>query len=192
MKASPHSTEPLGLTSILASSLPLTLLTDSAPERYVVEAVFNRRVEAAEVALLLGPQTREFLDRRGHPDVQLTVSDRRLVIAGTNLEELRDGLGRDIAEHLAWVSEQVHARQHREDVRRHEESQRLREHTQAIADLAESITFEPPPRRPDPRSERSQQGDLGRWDSEGGASAVKEPSATGGDLPERSTSQDQL
>lgn len=188
----PRSTERLGLSSILTNSLPLTLMTDSAPERYVIEAVFTRRVDPDEVAFLLGAQTREFLDERGYPEVQLTVSDRRLVIANTNLEELRDGLASDIAELLTWISEQVRVLHHEQDTRREDETNRLRERTEAIFHLAQSISFEPSQRQRAPRSGRADERAIGQWDSEGGASAVKERSSAGGHQPpERSAPPDQ-
>lgn len=171
MTTSPQGAEPLGLTTILTGSLPLTLLTDAAPARYVVEAAFTRRVEPEETALILGQRAQDFLTARGYSNVQLTVSDRRLVIANTNLEELRDGLSRAIAELLASISEEVRTLHHQQDVRRKEESIQLQERTQALAELTNSINFEPPTEPyNDSRSVESDQEGTDRWDGEGGAS----------------------
>jgi len=92
---------PLGLGSVLVGSLPSALMTADAPARYTVEAVFTRRPQREEIAEILGDETRETLVREGYPTVELTVSDRRLEIANTTLEELRDGLGSVLAERLA-------------------------------------------------------------------------------------------
>ena len=70
----------LGLGSVLVGSLPAALLTDHAPERYTVEAVFTRRPERDEVTEILGIETRDRLARAGYPTVEVTVSDRRLEI----------------------------------------------------------------------------------------------------------------
>src|SRR6478736_1387528 len=94
----------LGLGSVLVGSLPAALLTDHAPERYTVEAVFTRRPERDEVTEILGIETRDRLARAGYPTVEVTVSDRRLEIANTNLEELRDGLAAVLADRLAEIS----------------------------------------------------------------------------------------
>ncbi|HVX08093.1 hypothetical protein [Humibacter sp.] len=97
----------LGLRTVLVGSLPPALLTAAAPDRYTVEAVFTRRPQQDEVAEILGNDTRSFLSEHGHPTVELTVSDRRLGIANTNLQELRDGLASLIAVRLADISAQV-------------------------------------------------------------------------------------
>lgn len=168
MNTHPHSTEPLGLTSILVGSLPLTLLTDAAPERYVVEAVFTRRVEPEEAALILGPGTHDTLAAHGYPHVQLTVSDRRLVIANTNLEELRDRLAGEIATLLVTISTQVRALHQRQDARREQESLQLQERTRAITELTSSINFEPTGVDPTARAENDRRA-AARWDTDGGA-----------------------
>lgn len=105
--------------------------------------MFNRRVDPEEVALLLGPGTTEFLDRSGYPKVHLTISDRRLVIAGTNLEELRSGLANVIADLLVDISAEVREARGREQAARDRESASLHERTEAIAALIESIDFRP-------------------------------------------------
>src|SRR5690606_41758750 len=58
----------------------------------------------AEVAATQGNDTRTYLSAHGFPTVELHVSDRRLEIANTNLEELRDGLAAVIVERLAEIS----------------------------------------------------------------------------------------
>lgn len=134
---------PLELTSILTGSLPLTLLTDAEPEYYVVEAVFNRRVEPEETALLLSSNTEKFLREHGYPKVHLTISDRRLVIAGSNLKELKNGLASIIGQLLADISTEVAQIHTEQDKARAEENRLLRERTQAVAALVESIDFTP-------------------------------------------------
>jgi hypothetical protein len=136
----------LGLGSVLIGSLPATLLTADAPERYTVEAVFTRKPDPDEVALVLGNDTRDHLSRAGYAMVHINVSDRRLEIANTNLEELRDGLSGVVATRLAEISSQVQSR--REDAAAQFLANSAVEHDRAakVAALAESVTFDAAPR----------------------------------------------
>ncbi len=83
---------PLTLTGILASALPKDLGTARAPSRYVVPVVFSRRPEPRESDLLQGSSISRRLDEAGYSDVELRVSDRRLLITNTNLVDLKSGL----------------------------------------------------------------------------------------------------
>lgn len=136
-------TATLGLGSVLVASLPATLMTDEAPDRYTVEAVFTRRPERDEVIEILGSETRDFLAKAGYPTVEVTISDRRLEIANTNLEELRDGLARVLADRLAGISARVLARQ--DAAAMIFQKAAVVEHTRnvAVTALAESVTFTP-------------------------------------------------
>lgn len=133
---------PLGLRSVLASSLPATLMTDTAPDRYTVEAVFTRRPEHDEVQQILSGDTREYLSRAGYPTVELTVSDRRLAIANTNLEELRDGLASTLADRLAQISAGVHAKQEAAATRSRDAAASEHDRAAAVTALAETVRFE--------------------------------------------------
>jgi len=83
---------PLTLSGILASALPNDLGTARAPSRYVVPVVFSRRPEPRELDLLQGSSISRRLDEAGYSDVELRVSDRRLLITNTNLMDLKSGL----------------------------------------------------------------------------------------------------
>jgi hypothetical protein len=131
----------LGLRSVLVGSLPPALLTATAPDRYTVEAVFTRRPEQDEVTEILGNDTRSFLSEHGHPTVELSISDRRLGIANTNLEELRDGLAGLIAERLAEISAQVKAKHVLALAQSKIASELELERAAAVVRLAESVTF---------------------------------------------------
>ncbi len=131
----------LGLGSVLVGSLPAALMTDHAPDRYTVEAVFTRRPERDEVTEILGEDTRTFLARAGYPTVELTVSDRRLEIANTNLEELRDGLARVVADRLAEISAGVHAKEDAAADRFRDAAASEQVRAAAVAALAESVSF---------------------------------------------------
>lgn len=133
----------LGLGSVLVGSLPATLLTDGAPDRYTVEAVFTRRPDPDEINEILGGDTRQFLATAGHPTVELTVSDRRLEIANTNLEELRDGLARVLSDRLAAITGAVQGRRNAAATRFQEAAEHEQERAAAVAALAESVVFEP-------------------------------------------------
>lgn len=172
-----QATFDLELTSVLIGSLPATLLTDLAPDRYVVEAVFSRRPLQEELTELLGESTRAELARSGYEQVELSVSDRRLVIGHTNLQELRDGLAAVLATRLSQISASVRAEQ-AETIRHareaaHEEQQRAA----AVRELVDSVVFDSipfavqqPPEAPtsaphlaDPRPEQTE-----KWENEGG------------------------
>ncbi|WP_194408831.1 hypothetical protein [Microbacterium cremeum] len=131
----------LGLGSVLVGSLPASLMTDNAPDRYTVEAVFTRRPERDEVAEILGNETREFLATAGYPTVEVRVSDRRLEIAHTNLQELRDGLSTRLADRLAEISDGVHAKQDAAAARSHDRAANEQARVATVAALAESVTF---------------------------------------------------
>lgn len=146
----------LGLGSVLVGSLPAALLTDHAPERYTVEAVFSRRPERDEVTEILGSETRDRLARAGYPTVEVTVSDRRLEIANTNLEELRDGLAEVLANRLAEISEGVRARQDAAAVKFHDAAESEHARAAAVAALAESVAFRVSSSAGDPGSARDQ------------------------------------
>ena len=135
----------LGLRSVLVGSLPPALLTSSAPDRYTVEAVFTRRPEPDEVTQILGNDTRTFLSEHHHPTVELTVSDRRLGIANTNLEELRDGLAGLIAERLAEISTEVKAKHVLAVAQSKIASELELNRAAAVVKLAESVDFAIPP-----------------------------------------------
>lgn len=132
----------LGLGSVLVGSLPATLLTDDAPDTYTVEAVFTRRPEPEEIKQILDGDTRRFLSDAGYPAVVLTVSDRRLEIANTNLEGLRDGLAGLLAERLAAVSHNLRARRDAAAVTFEAAARHEHERAAAVATLAESVVFE--------------------------------------------------
>lgn len=97
----------LGLSSVLTGSLPPTLGTPAAPERYQVDAVFTRRPLPAELDALASSAPHDALLAAGYPDVTLRVSDRRLEIGNSNLEELEGGLSTVLADLLAGISRRV-------------------------------------------------------------------------------------
>ncbi len=140
-RTSGADTATLGLGSVLVGSLPAALMTDQAPERYTVEAVFTRRPERDEITEILGSATRDRLARAGYSAVELTISDRRLEIANTNLEELRDGLGGVLADRLAEISAGVRAKQDAAAVRSKEAAADAQDRAASVAALAESVTF---------------------------------------------------
>jgi hypothetical protein len=83
---------PLTLSGILASALPHDLGTARAASRYTVPVVFSRRPEPRELDLLHGTNISRRLAEAGYSDVELRVSDRRLLITNTNLVDLKAGL----------------------------------------------------------------------------------------------------
>ncbi|MCK2031773.1 hypothetical protein KZC57_02375 [Microbacterium sp. KSW4-4] len=141
MNAQLKNVEPLGLTAVMLSSLPATLMTDDAPDRYTVEAVFTRQADRDEVAAIHGVPMRDFLSARGYPTVELKVSDRRLEIANTNLPELRDGLAAVIAERLVEINRRLVAERLVSALGLEKASAREHERVALVASLAESVVF---------------------------------------------------
>lgn len=97
----------LGLSSVLTGSLPPTLGTPGAPERYQVDAVFRRRPLPEEVDAIMSAEPHDALRAAGYPGVTLRVADRRLEIGNSNLEELENGLATVLADLLAGISGRV-------------------------------------------------------------------------------------
>ena len=75
-RTSGADTATLGLGSVLVGSLPAALMTDEAPDRYTVEAVFTRRPERDEITEILGSETRERLAKAGYSTVEVTITTR--------------------------------------------------------------------------------------------------------------------
>lgn len=137
---------PLGLRDVLVGSLPATLMTDNAPDRYTVEAVFSRQADRDEVDAIHDGATRDHLTEAGYPTVELRVSDRRLEIVNTNLEELRDGLATIIADHLAAISLNLRAERELAALRFSAATELEQQRAAAVAEVAQSITFSRPTR----------------------------------------------
>ncbi|SDQ19862.1 hypothetical protein [Microbacterium sp. cf332] len=131
----------LGLGSVLAGSLPRGLATPEAPSRYTVEAVFTRRPQRREILSIIGDETRALLGSYGYDMVRLAVSDRRLEIHNTSLEELRDGLSTRIADRLAAIGDETRAYEDAAALRSLDAAEDERIRAGKVADLAASITF---------------------------------------------------
>ena len=129
----------LTLSGVLASALPHDLGTARGPSRYTVPAVFSRRPQPREIDLLHGSNISRRLAEAGYGDVELRVSDRRLLITNTNLMELKEGL----AHLLGLILTEVSAKATDERTERAEEldalglieEQRLESIRQAAAEI---------------------------------------------------------
>lgn len=155
---------PLGLGSVLVGSLPATLMTDDAPDRYTVEAVFTRKADRDEVAAIESSATHDHFFALGYPLVELRVSDRRLEIANTTLEELRDGLAAAITAHLADISDGLSAERVAAAGRFEDANVREQKRAAAVAILAASVTFLPESSDAGDQADRVEE-----WMQEGGA-----------------------
>ncbi|MDQ1125859.1 hypothetical protein QE428_000892 [Microbacterium sp. SORGH_AS 505] len=144
VKSAGSSPALLGLRSILVTTLPSELMTANAPDRYTVEAVFTRRVEPDEIAAIEGNETRAQLSAHGYSTAELRVSDRRLEIHNTNLEELRDGLASVIAQRLGDIDTHLAIQRNADAHRFQDASHQEKARAAAVAVLAESIAFTPP------------------------------------------------
>ena len=94
--AGQDASESFAVDRILINELPSTLGTIEAPELYTVAVVFTRRPLPQELDLLRDPSVGDRLAAAGYPRVTLSTSDRRLLIANTNLHELKQGLAATI------------------------------------------------------------------------------------------------
>ncbi|MBM7468347.1 hypothetical protein JOD62_000895 [Microbacterium keratanolyticum] len=162
LKIAGQSPEPLGLGSVLIGSLPATLMTEDAPDRYTVEAVFTRKADRDEVAAIQGNAVRAHLSAKGYSTVELHVADRRLEIANTNLEELRDGLAAVIADELSEISAAIQSRREITAHRFLADSVREQTRVAAVAELADAVAFDRSPQSDD-------EARIEDWVEEGGA-----------------------
>ncbi len=99
--------QPLTLSGVLASALPHDIGTAKGSTIYTVPAAFSRRPQARELDLLHGAAVARSLAEAGYSEVELRVSDRRLLITNTNLEELKAGLAVLVGKILREVSERA-------------------------------------------------------------------------------------
>lgn len=170
-------TNVLAVSTILTGSLPATLATPDAPASYTVDAVFNRKPNEREVAAIRGDDMHAYLSRAGYPRVQTEISDRRLVINNTNLEELRDGLAVTIAHALASISAAVQAQRDVDVAALHELAEREATRGAVVADLVASVSFSAPDIGPEviaatdhsPEVTPADRTQVSDWNSEGGA-----------------------
>lgn len=110
-----QDTQVLTLEGVLASALPDGVGTESGPVRYTVPAVFSRRPFARELELIKDFGIAGRLAEAGYPGVELEVSDRRLLILNTNLDELKNGLASLVGAVLRELSEQTLRERHTEE-----------------------------------------------------------------------------
>ena len=165
LKIAGQNPELLGLGSVLVGSLPAALMTDDAPDHYTVEAVFTRKADRDEVDAIQSSEMRDHLSANGYPTVELHVADRRLEIANTNLEELRDGLASVLAQRLAEITTALHTARAQAADRFQIASDREQERAALVAALADAVVFTPPS-----GSDRSSDDDsrIEDWVEEGG------------------------
>ncbi|GAB3596581.1 hypothetical protein [Microbacterium tumbae] len=165
LKIAGQSPDLLGLENILVGSLPATLGTDEAPDRYTVEAVFTRKTDRDEVNAIQGGEMRAHLSANGYPTIELHVADRRLEIANTNLEELRDGLAAVLADRLAEISAALMLER---EIAAHlfqDASDREQARAASVAALAASVSFT----RRDASAASDDDARIEDWVEEGGA-----------------------
>jgi len=95
--APPPDPDALRVTGVLATALPPELGTPHEPVTYTVPGVLSRRVTREEQDAIEADAVRRRLADAGFEDVELTVSDRRLLIGHTSLAALKGGLAHEIA-----------------------------------------------------------------------------------------------
>lgn len=134
----PHR-DPLRLTSVLASGLPAELGTPTEPATYTVPAVFSRQVTPPERHRIEDPATARSLAEYAGPDLELVVSDRRLLIKNTTLAQLKGGLASALARTLRTIDAELAAEQAERDdaagARQEEELERAAQVVRAAAEV---------------------------------------------------------
>jgi hypothetical protein len=132
----------LRLVSVLVSGLPRELGTIDEPARYTVPAVFSRQVTPQERARIEDPATARRLAELAGPGLELSVSDRRLLIKNTTLAQLQGGLAAALAAMLREIDRELGA----ERARRSAEADAMyvEEHDReaAVTAAAAAIRFE--------------------------------------------------
>ncbi|GAA2202186.1 hypothetical protein GCM10009849_29600 [Sinomonas flava] len=133
--------DPLRVTGVVLSALPPDTLTPEGPERYTVTASLSRRPDPEEVESIQDQSTQTRLEEAGFGHAALHVADRRLLISGTNLDELRNGLAAVIgtlvrAATMKALARKELARQARADLDEAERERFLR-----VAEAAAEIDF---------------------------------------------------
>ena len=144
MSAVPSSSpeEPLRLTSVLVSGLPVELGTPNAPERYTVPVVFSRQVTPEERERIEDPVVARQLSEHAGAALELVVSDRRLLVKNTNLREVAGELSSALAAMLRDLDVQLDAEQSARADEAHRRELEERERAAAVAQEAAAIRFE--------------------------------------------------
>ena len=136
------SNQPLALTSILASALP-SPLPNGTDDRYIVPVVFSRQPSALEVHAIVTASVQNALASAGYPGIVLSISDRRLLIANTNLAELEGGLATEIATLVDEISRNIATEQQRRRAAAELQADELAAQAQEVTRAAERIAFVP-------------------------------------------------
>ena len=134
--------EPLRLTSVLVSGLPAELGTAAAPDCYTVPVVFSRQVTPVERDRIEDPELAHRLSENRGAEIELVVSDRRLLVRNTSLAELRDGLAAALSAALRELDVQLDAEQAARDDAASRRDLEEHERADAIAREAAQIQFE--------------------------------------------------
>lgn len=134
--------QPLALTGILASALPVPL-PKGEENRYVIPAVFSRQPNSLESHAIVTASVRNALAASGYPGITLTISDRRLLIGNTNLTELEHGLATEIATLIDRISRNIDAEQQRRRAVAAQEADELAASAHAVTVAAARISFVP-------------------------------------------------
>lgn len=148
--AGTRSTDPttdLHLLSVLEPGLPPELGTPHEPAAYTVPLVFSRRVSAQERRRIESPEQAARLTRAvgaagGGPGLRLTVSDRRLLVEGTTLAQLRDGLAAELAAMLRDIGRELRAEQSERDVAAGVSAAQEARRASAVREVVSAIRFE--------------------------------------------------
>ncbi|MEN1974655.1 hypothetical protein [Cellulomonas olei] len=135
----------LHIVSVLESGLPSRLATPEQPTAYVVPLVFSRQVSPSERARIEAPETaRAIAEATGRTGtgLRLTVSDLRLLVEPTTLEELRDGLAAALAAMLRDLAGELRRASAEREVAAEAQTTRERQRADAVHATIASIRFE--------------------------------------------------
>lgn len=136
--------EELRLLSVLESGLPPELGTAHEPPTYTVAIVFSRQVTREEKARIEAPETARRLaaESGADPSLRLAVSDRRLLVEHTTLDQLRDGLATALAATMREIGTELRAERTARAADAEVRSVEERRRSSAVHDAVSSIRFE--------------------------------------------------
>lgn len=133
----------LRVMEIVASALPVTLLTPDAPDTYTVTGVFSRSVDPIEAAILHSHTSSATITAAGFPGVTLHVSDRRLLIGNTNLDMLQAGLANVIGQLLLDAATTAVIRRQQVETDLAQALAADAERAERVRDITSTISFGP-------------------------------------------------
>ena len=126
---------------VLASSLPWNVGAAAAPTEYSVVVALNREARPLEADLVNAASTLMRLRAAGYDDIVIALAGRCLVVEGTNLAQLRNGLAGELARIFRDIPAAARAQQDTSAPGPVAPPQPEGERRQAVSALAAQVSF---------------------------------------------------